>query len=126
MKLEFVDNLRLVVKGFRRKRRAVLLRQPASSPDAEADNAVPRRFDVSVSISELVKMVKGETLDEATMGIALKHIRSTALPGYVFPANTISEAPANARSNPLEERPGHIDQGSLTDRKLSLSSASVQ
>ncbi|KAJ7036018.1 hypothetical protein C8F04DRAFT_1258388 [Mycena alexandri] len=84
MKLEFVDNLRLVVKGFRRKRRAVLLRQPASSPDAEADNAVPRRFDVSLSITELVKMVKGETLDEATMGITLKHIRSTALPGYVF------------------------------------------
>ncbi|KAJ7926745.1 Poly(A) polymerase central domain-containing protein [Mycena leptocephala] len=93
---------------------AVLQGQPPSSPDAEGtegDTASdlaphkvyltaffvglavrpkepgdvgPRRLDVSYSISEFVKMVKGETFDEATMGITLKHIRSTALPDYVF------------------------------------------
>ncbi|KAJ6529898.1 Poly(A) polymerase central domain-containing protein [Mycena vulgaris] len=53
--------------------------KPKDSPDAP-----PRRLDVSYSITEFVKMVKGETFDDATMGIVLKHIRSTALPDYVF------------------------------------------
>ncbi|KAJ7132442.1 Poly(A) polymerase central domain-containing protein [Mycena epipterygia] len=53
--------------------------RPKESPDSG-----PRRLDVSFSITEFVKMVKGESFDDATMGIALKHIRSTALPEYVF------------------------------------------
>ncbi|KAJ7760082.1 Poly(A) polymerase central domain-containing protein [Mycena maculata] len=47
-------------------------------------DAAPRRLDVSYSITEFVKMVKGENFDDATMGIVLKHIRSTALPDYCF------------------------------------------
>ncbi|KAF8212706.1 Poly(A) polymerase central domain-containing protein [Mycena galopus ATCC 62051] len=44
----------------------------------------PRRLDVSYAISEFTKIAKGDSFDEATMGISLKHIRSTALPDYVF------------------------------------------
>ncbi|KAJ6458363.1 Poly(A) polymerase central domain-containing protein [Mycena vitilis] len=44
----------------------------------------PRRLDVSYSISEFVKMVKADKFVEGSMGIALRHIRSTALPDYVF------------------------------------------
>ncbi|KAJ7138839.1 Poly(A) polymerase central domain-containing protein [Mycena filopes] len=50
----------------------------------DPDNAAPRRLDVSFSITEFVKMVKGETFDEGSMGVVLRHIRSTALPEYVF------------------------------------------
>ncbi|KAF7346830.1 hypothetical protein MSAN_01822100 [Mycena sanguinolenta] len=50
----------------------------------EPGDVGPRRLDVSFSIGEFLKMVKGETFDEAKMGITLKHIRSTALPDYVF------------------------------------------
>ncbi|KAJ7495537.1 Poly(A) polymerase central domain-containing protein [Mycena latifolia] len=53
--------------------------KPKESPDAP-----PRRLDVSFSIAEFVKLVKGESFDPATKGLALKHIRSTALPDYVF------------------------------------------
>ncbi|KAJ6454113.1 Poly(A) polymerase central domain-containing protein [Mycena sanguinolenta] len=50
----------------------------------EPGDVGPRRLDVSFSIGEFLKMVKGETFDDAKMGITLKHIRSTALPDYVF------------------------------------------
>ncbi|KAJ7655952.1 Poly(A) polymerase central domain-containing protein [Mycena rosella] len=53
--------------------------RPKESPDAP-----PRRLDVSFSITEFVKMTKTESFDPAKMGIVLKHIRSTALPDYVF------------------------------------------
>ncbi|KAJ7263681.1 polymerase [Mycena haematopus] len=55
----------------------------AVRPKAPGDVG-PRRLDVSYSIAEFLKMVKGETFDETKMGITLKHIRSTALPDYVF------------------------------------------
>ncbi|KAJ7088006.1 Poly(A) polymerase central domain-containing protein [Mycena belliarum] len=50
----------------------------------EAPDAPPRRLDVSFAISEFVKIVKGESFDPARMGIAMRHIRGTALPEYVF------------------------------------------
>ncbi|KAJ6587273.1 Poly(A) polymerase central domain-containing protein [Mycena sp. CBHHK59/15] len=46
----------------------------AIKPRASMD-AGPRKLDVSFPISEFIKMVKGETFDDATMGIALTHIR---------------------------------------------------
>ncbi|KAJ7346382.1 Poly(A) polymerase central domain-containing protein [Mycena albidolilacea] len=94
--------------------RDVLHGQPPSSPDAEGEegdpanesaphkiyltsffiglqvrakepgDVGPRRLEFSYSIAEFLKLVKGEAFDDATMGITLKHIRSTALPDYVF------------------------------------------
>jgi poly(A) polymerase len=40
-----------------------------------AGDVGPRRLEFSYSIAEFLKMVKGETFDDATMGITLKHIR---------------------------------------------------
>ncbi|KAJ7448720.1 polymerase [Mycena latifolia] len=53
--------------------------KPEESPDAP-----PRRLDVAFSVTEFVRLVKAESFDSATMNIALKHIRSTALPNDVF------------------------------------------
>ncbi|KAK7058143.1 Poly(A) polymerase central domain-containing protein [Favolaschia claudopus] len=58
----------------------------------------PRRLDVSFSITEFVKMVKAESFDDATMGIVLKHIRSTALPDYVFDVGEREAKASNKRS----------------------------
>jgi poly(A) polymerase len=47
----------------------------------------PRRLDISYPTTEFTKLVKmWEKFDEATMGIVVRHIKSTALPEYVFDA----------------------------------------
>ncbi|OCH94279.1 poly-A polymerase [Obba rivulosa] len=45
----------------------------------------PRKLDISYPTTEFTKLVKmWEKYDDATMGIVVRHIRSTALPDYVF------------------------------------------
>jgi len=45
----------------------------------------PRRLDISYPTTEFSKMVKlWEKYDEDTMGIVVRHIKSSALPDYVF------------------------------------------
>jgi len=132
--------------------RAVLQGQPPSLPDAEGveDDAAnasaphkvyltaffvglavrpkepgdvgPRRLDVSYSIAEFVKMVKGETFDEATMGIALKHIRSTALPDYVFDPG---EREAKITGKRSKKSLGGKDGADTPNKKPRLSTSSV-
>jgi len=44
-----------------------------------------RRLDISYPTTEFTKLVKmWEKFDEATMGIVVRHIKSSALPDYVF------------------------------------------
>ncbi|KAJ7289790.1 Poly(A) polymerase central domain-containing protein [Mycena rebaudengoi] len=86
----------------------------------KAADAGPRRLDVSFSISEFVKMVKAESFDEATMGIALKHIRGTALPDYVFDAGEREAKLTGKRSK--KSLGGKAD---TPNKKPRLSSASL-
>ncbi|KAJ7731627.1 Poly(A) polymerase central domain-containing protein [Mycena metata] len=88
----------------------------------DPDNAVPRRLDVSFAISEFVKMVKGETFNEATTGIVLKHIRSTALPDYVFDPGEREAKITGKRSKKSLGGTGR----DTPNKKPRLSSASVQ
>ncbi|KAF7965677.1 hypothetical protein HWV62_9107 [Athelia sp. TMB] len=45
----------------------------------------PRRLDISYPTTEFTKLVKmWDKFDEATMGIVVRHIKSSALPDYVF------------------------------------------
>jgi len=45
----------------------------------------PRRLDISYPTTEFTKLVKmWEKFDDASMGIVVRHIKSTALPDYVF------------------------------------------
>ncbi|CAL1700291.1 unnamed protein product [Somion occarium] len=45
----------------------------------------PRKLDISYPTTEFTKLVKmWEKYDEATMGIVVRHIRSSTLPDYVF------------------------------------------
>lgn len=45
----------------------------------------PRRLDISYPTMEFTKLVRTwESFDEATMGIVVRHIKSVALPDYVF------------------------------------------
>lgn len=45
----------------------------------------PRRLDISYPTTEFQKLVKmWEKFDESTMGIVVRHIKSSALPDYVF------------------------------------------
>ncbi|KAF8638592.1 hypothetical protein AX17_002133 [Amanita inopinata Kibby_2008] len=45
----------------------------------------PRRLDISYPTTEFTKLVKmWEKYDEATMGIVVRHIKSSSLPDYVF------------------------------------------
>ncbi|EGO02397.1 hypothetical protein SERLA73DRAFT_120990 [Serpula lacrymans var. lacrymans S7.3] len=47
--------------------------------------AGPRRLDISYPTTEFTKLVKmWEKYDEPTMGIVVRHIKSAALPDYVF------------------------------------------
>ncbi|KAF8897890.1 Poly(A) polymerase central domain-containing protein [Infundibulicybe gibba] len=47
----------------------------------------PRRLDISYPTTEFTKLVKmWEKFDELTMGIVVRHIKSSALPDYVFDA----------------------------------------
>jgi len=51
----------------------------------EAADVGPRRLDISYPTTEFTKLVKmWEKFDEATMGIVVRHIKSSALPDYVF------------------------------------------
>ncbi|KAF7309244.1 hypothetical protein MIND_00294700 [Mycena indigotica] len=52
----------------------------------EEKETIARRLDMGVPIADFTKMVKGDAFDEANMGITLRHLRRTALPGYVFDA----------------------------------------
>ncbi|KAF7322028.1 hypothetical protein MKEN_00725500 [Mycena kentingensis (nom. inval.)] len=52
-------------------------------PRAQGDT-VARRLDMSFAISEFTKMVKGEAFDEANKGIVVRHVKSAALPPYVY------------------------------------------
>lgn len=45
----------------------------------------PRKLDISYPTTEFTKMVKmWDKFDEATMGIVVRHIKSSSLPDYVF------------------------------------------
>jgi len=45
----------------------------------------PRRLDISYPTTEFTKLVKmWDKFDDATMGIVVRHIKSSALPDYVF------------------------------------------
>ncbi|KAK7696255.1 hypothetical protein QCA50_000908 [Cerrena zonata] len=47
----------------------------------------PRKLDISYPTTDFTKLVKmWEKFDESTMGIIVRHIRSTSLPDYVFDA----------------------------------------
>ncbi|KAI0068543.1 poly-A polymerase [Artomyces pyxidatus] len=47
----------------------------------------PRKLDISWPTTEFTKMVKGwDKFDEVKMGIVVRHIKSSALPDYVFDA----------------------------------------
>ncbi|KAF7322024.1 hypothetical protein MKEN_00725100 [Mycena kentingensis (nom. inval.)] len=52
-------------------------------PRAQGETAA-RRLDMSFAISEFTKMVKGEAFDEANKGIVVRHVKSAALPPYVY------------------------------------------
>ncbi|KZP13435.1 polymerase [Athelia psychrophila] len=50
-----------------------------------ASDVGPRRLDISYPTTEFTKLVKmWDKFDEATMGIVVRHIKSSALPDYVF------------------------------------------
>ncbi|RDB20208.1 Poly(A) polymerase pla1 [Hypsizygus marmoreus] len=52
----------------------------------------PRRLDISYPTTEFTKLVKmWENFNEATMGIVVRHIKSSSLPDYVF---DVGERPA--------------------------------
>ncbi|KAJ7206642.1 Poly(A) polymerase central domain-containing protein [Mycena pura] len=91
----------------------------AVRPKSPTDTA-PRRLDVSFPISEFIKMVKGETFDETKMGITLKHIRSTALPEYVFdPGEQAARVTGKRAKNSLGEA------GASPTKKPRLSTSSL-
>ncbi|KAF8622202.1 hypothetical protein AX15_007307 [Amanita polypyramis BW_CC] len=51
----------------------------------QAGSTGPRRLDISYPTTEFTKLVKmWEKYDEATMGIVVRHIKSSTLPDYVF------------------------------------------
>jgi len=58
----------------------------------------PRRLDISYPTTEFTKLVKmWEKFDEATMGIVVRHIKSTSLPDYVFDPGERQPKPAQKR-----------------------------
>ncbi|KII94657.1 hypothetical protein PLICRDRAFT_693005 [Plicaturopsis crispa FD-325 SS-3] len=69
------------------------------------DAVGPRRLDISYPTTEFTKLVKmWERFDEVTMGIVVRHIKSTALPDYVFDAGERQPRPqkrmkASGKSN---------------------------
>ncbi|KAJ7181371.1 Poly(A) polymerase central domain-containing protein [Mycena crocata] len=85
----------------------------------EATDTGPRRLDVSFSISEFVKMAKGESFDDKTMGIVLRHIRSTTLPDYVFDPGEREAKVTGKRSKKS------LGGGDTPNKKPRLSTSSV-
>ncbi|KAI0080876.1 polymerase [Panus rudis PR-1116 ss-1] len=68
-------------------------------PPKPAGATAPRRVDISYPTTEFTKLVKmWEKYDEATMGIVVRHIKSTALPDYVFDAGERQPRSAQKRS----------------------------
>ncbi|ETW84100.1 hypothetical protein HETIRDRAFT_472544 [Heterobasidion irregulare TC 32-1] len=66
---------------------AIEARQPGS--------VGPRKLDISWPTTEFTKMVKAwDKYDESTMGIVVRHIKSSALPDYVFDAGERQPKPA--------------------------------
>ncbi|KAI0268152.1 poly-A polymerase [Gloeopeniophorella convolvens] len=64
----------------------------------------PRKLDISWPTTEFSKMVKGwDKFDEAKMGIIVRHIKSSALPDYVFDLGERQPRPV-ARKRPKQTK----------------------
>ncbi|KAF8732578.1 hypothetical protein AX14_004185 [Amanita brunnescens Koide BX004] len=65
----------------------------------QAGSSGPRRLDISYPTTEFTKLVKmWEKYDGATMGIVVRHIKSSALPDYVFDSGERPSKGAQKRS----------------------------
>ncbi|KAJ7065706.1 polymerase [Mycena amicta] len=90
----------------------------------DTKDTTPRRLDVSFSNMEFLKMVKGETFDDANMGIVLRHIRRAALPAYVFDPGE-REAKRALKVTGKRARQSLPDGGGAAPKRARLSTASV-
>ncbi|KIM76376.1 hypothetical protein PILCRDRAFT_826372 [Piloderma croceum F 1598] len=64
---------------------------------------LPRRLDISYPTTEFTKLVKmWEKFDDGTMGIVVRHIKSSALPDYVFDEGERQPKLAQKRPKPTK------------------------
>ncbi|KAF7322617.1 hypothetical protein HMN09_00040200 [Mycena chlorophos] len=69
----------------------------------ESKDSIARRLDMGIPIADFTKLVKGDNFDDTNMGIALRHIRRTGLPPYVFDAGE-QEATQGAKATGKRSR----------------------
>jgi len=63
----------------------------------------PRRLDIFYPTTELTQIVRTwEKFDDATMGVVVRHVKSSALPDYVFEDGQRQKKPGRRRPKPTK------------------------
>jgi len=87
----------------------------------------PRRLDIFYPTTELTQIVRTwEKFDDATMGIVVRHIESSALPDYVFEDGQRQKNPGRRRPKPTKGLGSHNISPELPNTRHRLCNSAIE